>query len=647
MRLNKHMWRVPAAIVALLAMVVSGSLVASAFASDDVDLAHSKSVRPEGDGYRISLTANSRHWPTIKPVDVVLVLDHSGSMFAYLNQKEEMATPEGMEYDPDNPSRWAVLSKDIRQFGGDLFNGVNRSSVVTFYYKTTLHTFSQDSIWTDDEDEWMDVTVNNFNRNSISNGTNWVNALEMAREPVSQMNPNHSHVVLFVTDGHFTDYYGDFTNQSGDLLPCSGTKKEQPTVDDLKHSDCFDMSVDRAKELISLKPDLKFISIGVGNNVDVLKEFHTNVTGSEDGYYLGDDEIDLNDRFNQVTKSILVPLSIQDTLSENVDYDGSLRVTDGSGKAVPGSQYSADYDADSRTVNVSFNTTFTPVDGQTYTVSFRVTPSELAYDKTVAADGRYPDIGEPDTGQTSAGLPGLVSNDSATVTYTNQDTTIMLDYPKPVIQVTLPSWIVTRTGDCSAATVTAHLFKDGHDTGVSVDLAPDASHAFTNLLPGHKYELKADSAGDACTEPVIDTETFEPKSDDDTLTSVVDTDRIPAVVRYDPNGGDGNMPDVDGYVGDTPDAERNGFTNSDECVEFSGWNTSADGTGTAYQPKDQLEPLTADVTLYAQWRQRDGCGNEQGKLAQTGIGIMPLVLGTGLVALLGGGAFASRRSRRH
>jgi uncharacterized repeat protein (TIGR02543 family) len=35
---------------------------------------------------------------------------------------------------------------------------------------------------------------------------------------------------------------------------------------------------------------------------------------------------------------------------------------------------------------------------------------------------------------------------------------------------------------------------------------------------------------------------------------------------------------------------------------FVGWNTQADGLGTAYQPGAILTMPAADVTLYAQWR---------------------------------------------
>jgi uncharacterized repeat protein (TIGR02543 family) len=34
---------------------------------------------------------------------------------------------------------------------------------------------------------------------------------------------------------------------------------------------------------------------------------------------------------------------------------------------------------------------------------------------------------------------------------------------------------------------------------------------------------------------------------------------------------------------------------------FSGWNTKADGTGTAYQAGGTFTMGSADVTLYAKW----------------------------------------------
>jgi uncharacterized repeat protein (TIGR02543 family) len=53
-------------------------------------------------------------------------------------------------------------------------------------------------------------------------------------------------------------------------------------------------------------------------------------------------------------------------------------------------------------------------------------------------------------------------------------------------------------------------------------------------------------------------------------------------------------------VADASDLTKTGFT-------FTGWNTAADGSGTAYQPGDTFTIGSADVTLYAQWEALPQC----------------------------------------
>lgn len=75
-----------------------------------------------------------------------------------------------------------------------------------------------------------------------------------------------------------------------------------------------------------------------------------------------------------------------------------------------------------------------------------------------------------------------------------------------------------------------------------------------------------------------------------------------SAIRYDPNGGDGDAFRKAGDPGTqatTPEAAtflRKGYA-------FAGWNTKADGTGTAYQAgADVAYPAEGDtLTLYAQW----------------------------------------------
>lgn len=74
-------------------------------------------------------------------------------------------------------------------------------------------------------------------------------------------------------------------------------------------------------------------------------------------------------------------------------------------------------------------------------------------------------------------------------------------------------------------------------------------------------------------------------------------------VAYAPNGGDGSMPDQTFSYDQTQALSSNQFTRPGWT--FTGWNTKADGTGTAYKNRQEVKNLTAqdggEITLHAQW----------------------------------------------
>ena len=69
-------------------------------------------------------------------------------------------------------------------------------------------------------------------------------------------------------------------------------------------------------------------------------------------------------------------------------------------------------------------------------------------------------------------------------------------------------------------------------------------------------------------------------------------------ITFDANGGDGSMDVVKIKEGETITLPDNTFTKGSST--FAGWNTQADGTGTAYADKSSAT-LIASLTLYAQW----------------------------------------------
>jgi hypothetical protein len=101
----------------------------------------------------------------------------------------------------------------------------------------------------------------------------------------------------------------------------------------------------------------------------------------------------------------------------------------------------------------------------------------------------------------------------------------------------------------------------------------------------------------------------------------------PVTVTYEGNGGElplGNFFDPDDPmavtdipqtsfqvpVGKNHTAIANPYTNTGKT--FSGWNTKADGTGTAYAAGATISNVQADITLYAQWKTGDTPGGNTG-----------------------------------
>ena len=78
----------------------------------------------------------------------------------------------------------------------------------------------------------------------------------------------------------------------------------------------------------------------------------------------------------------------------------------------------------------------------------------------------------------------------------------------------------------------------------------------------------------------------------------------PYKVHFEANGGDGGTMTDQNFVYDTAqNLTENAFTRTGYI--FTGWNSKADGTGTPYADKQEVENLTATrdavVTMYAQW----------------------------------------------
>jgi uncharacterized repeat protein (TIGR02543 family) len=71
-------------------------------------------------------------------------------------------------------------------------------------------------------------------------------------------------------------------------------------------------------------------------------------------------------------------------------------------------------------------------------------------------------------------------------------------------------------------------------------------------------------------------------------------------VTYDSNGGSGSIAADTVYYGSSYTTKSNSFERTG--YTFNGWNTKSDGKGTSYSAGGSISNISANITLYAQWK---------------------------------------------
>ena len=139
-------------------------------------------------------------------------------------------------------------------------------------------------------------------------------------------------------------------------------------------------------------------------------------------------------------------------------------------------------------------------------------------------------------------------------------------------------------------------------TGAAGESVSVAENGFTlNNYTFTGWNTKEDGTGTAYQPGASFTLT-----DEDTVLYAQWSKNAPAQVKvsYDANGGVGTMESVTGDVGSKIVIRQSGFTRSE--YTFTGWNTQADGKGTAYKADDSFTLTDKDTVLYAQWSKNSG-----------------------------------------
>lgn len=349
-----------------------------------------------------------------KGVDVLFVIDTSGSMGSgqgstYTNLLPEVKTL--LTQKDGIIDKIFAKEGNVNSVAYVSFAGVNETKTSSWYQTNTKETLKSQ-----------------INKLNATGGTNWTYAMKKASDLLSQKsNSSNEKVVIFLSDGKPTYSYKN-NSQTG-----NGSETK-----DSYYTDAASV-VNNSNSLKAAKLYSVYLTNGTKSGMET---FSDKVSNSElvDGTSLSTALTTILNKVIPTYKNV----TITDTLSEYVEFVESVPTITVTKKTAAGVvttlTANQDYTATvtGKTVTVNLLNGASLEDGATYTVSFKVKPSEAANNKYAA--GGYIHTGEAGTGITSAGKAGFYSNvdEKTKVSYeidgTNEKGSAT--YPMPVVQVT-------------------------------------------------------------------------------------------------------------------------------------------------------------------------------------------------------------------
>lgn len=361
-------------------------------------------------------------------VDVLFVIDTSGSMGYGYNYNNLLPTVKSLLTGTNG-----IVDKIFAKNGN-----VNSVAMVSFSNKKKTTTTKWYS--TSDKETFKEKV----NALKADGGTNWTYAMVKAQELMSQKtNSGNEKVVVFLSDGEPTytcKYEDNEWVQEGNGSDTKDTYYE-----------------DAAAQVKGSLSTAKMYSVYLTSDTkDGMKKFSDEVNKKVNNSELVDGT-NLDSALTTILNKVIPTyknVTITDQLSEYVDFvesDPVITVTKktASGQISPmaSSEYTASVNKETKTITVQLLNNESLEDGATYTVSFKVKPSDLA--NTTYAERGYLHTGDPNTGSTSAGQAGFYSNiDAGTkLQYQIDGTTDPIQtasYSKPVVQVTTHTLTYTK-----------------------------------------------------------------------------------------------------------------------------------------------------------------------------------------------------------
>lgn len=494
--------------VKIASNVTSTSGYTSSNSHDPEKVLHTKSIEYLGvnesqrDDYRLSITSGPISGEN--PVDLLFVIDTSSSMKKTLNDRET---------DDDSKRRITILKNNLKKVIPQFINcnTKNRVAFITFdgedrgssnsSTKEISHSYIRDSQialqWTRDTATYTSA----INALSIQNsrGTNYNAGLYRAEDYLMSNTSESKKMVIFLSDGlptfasttkdkrkgngssdngisQITNtrisefktfannkdieinciYYANSTNNTYlSSLSSSGKFYSTAKVDDLE------------KHLVFLSQGPTCIK---GEMTDTLSEY---VDFDDQNYnivvtaYKGTKEQD-----SQGTKIFESNVINPDGSFTNnlISKDKDIELDGISGKISVKNTIKPTVEIEGKTITLKFDPTWKMDASFQYELSFNVFSNKKAYD-TEGIEG-YKDIGDEETGETSANEKGLVSNISGSFNFEYEDKPYKLSYQNPVIQIIRTDLTLTKMGnDSPLAGAEFSLYKkdnyakpiDGHE----------------------------------------------------------------------------------------------------------------------------------------------------------------------------------------
>ena len=483
---------------------------------------HRKYIKANNDGtYDLSLnvtgTQSSSSQTTVSPADIVVVFDTSGSMSNGMGSQTRLQVAKAAV----NSMAEQLLTAENKAAGKD--KNIQMSLVS---FSTTAGTMSNFT----DTAAGITSTVNGLRADG---GTNWEAALKRANTLLAfSSRKDVKKYIVFMSDGDptyrtssvqtGTDWWGRPTYDDDDRgdLPDG--------VHGAGNGDEYGANLSSAVAEANKRGDATLFSVGVSSDPDKMSDFAERTAGT---YFSAADEEGLNKAFNAIIGQIekhssYKNVSITDTLSDYAEFADAnfnskdVKVTsfdkEGTETTLTENRdYKLEIEFATKKVKVTFLHEL--ADGVTYTVAFKVKPTQKAYDEYATnkqADGNSTGYGtvtgdfgtDAPNNDTSSGKPGFHSNadHGAKLEYTvvntvgdqTTETLGSVEYDHPVLQVKTGKIQVTKNWDPTdsepkdGSKVTVNIYKGDHaDDSQKVDtlaLAKDGgwTGSLGNLAPG-------------------------------------------------------------------------------------------------------------------------------------------------------------------